>query len=417
MRADPFRDQQGAGSGYGYGGGNSAYGASKESLGGAPQKSAWMEGGKEPAGGSSWKRWAIIGGVTLLIVAGVAGGIAAWKITQNNSDSSGSSSAASGSGSNRSGAGQTVGSDPSVFALDARLKKSFYGMAYSPAGAILPNCGANLDDVILDIQLLSQLTPRIRTYGSDCNASYLTMEAIRQTKVDMQVYLGIYIDTDDTIWERQRDDTLAIVQEYGVDHIAGITVGNEFLLNQASGATTAPASAYTSITTKVAEMKTALAALSLSKTIPVGTADAGSMITSRLGGGVVDYAMANVHPWFGGLNINQAAGWTWEYMEEQVIPNIGTTRAYIAETGWPTNAMNASALTFQGAVAGVPELQTFLDTYVCQANANQSAYFYFEPKDEPWKRIYGGVEPYWGLFDEDRNLKDVTIPDCPPGDY
>ena len=35
--------------------------------------------------------------------------------------------------------------------------------------------------------------------------------------------------------------------------------------------------------------------------------------------------------------------------------------------------MNASALTFQGAVAGVPELQTFLDTYVCQANANQSA--------------------------------------------
>ena len=124
------------------------------------------------------------------------------------------------------------------------------------------------------------------------------MEAIRQTKVDMQVYLGIYIDTDDTIWERQRDDTLAIVQEYGVDHIAGITVGNEFLLNQANGAATAPASAYTSITTKVAEMKAALAALSLSKTVPVGTADAGSMITTRLGGGVVDYAMANVHPWF-----------------------------------------------------------------------------------------------------------------------
>ena len=136
MRADPFRDQQGAGAGA-YGGGNSAYGASKESLGAGQQKSAWMEGGKEPTGGSSWKKWAIIGGVTLLVVAGVAGGIAAWKITQNNNnDSSGSSSAASGSGSNKSGAGQTVGSDPSVFALDARLKKSFYGMAYSPAGAI-----------------------------------------------------------------------------------------------------------------------------------------------------------------------------------------------------------------------------------------------------------------------------------------
>lgn len=25
---------------------------------------------------------------------------------------------------------------------------------------------------------------------------------------------------------------------------------------------------------------------------------------------------------------------------------------------------------------------------------------------------FGGVEPYWGLFDADRNLKNVTIPVC-----
>jgi hypothetical protein len=27
-------------------------------------------------------------------------------------------------------------------------------------------------------------------------------------------------------------------------------------------------------------------------------------------------------------------------------------------------------------------------------------------------RQFFGVEPYWGLFDENRNLKDITIPTC-----
>lgn len=243
-----------------------------------------------------------------------------------------------------------------------------------------------------------------------CSASFLTMEAIRQTKIDMTVYLGIYISTDDTIWQRQRQDTLDIIQEYGVDHISGITVGNEFLLGQANGAATAPAAAISSITTKVAQFKQDLEALNLPKTLPVGTADAGSMVSTTLTAGV-DYFMANVHPWFGGLNINQAAGWTWEFMETQVVPDLGTAKGYIAETGWPTDANATAFLTYEGAVASVPNLQTCeclrqifgrkadsvaadLDTYVCQANANQSAYFYFEPKDEPWKSVYGGVEPY-----------------------
>jgi len=58
-------------------------------------------------------------------------------------------------------------------------------------------------------------------------------------------------------------------------------------------------------------------------------------------------------------------------------------------------------------------LQKFLDTFVCQANTNQTNYFYFEYKDEPWKKIYGGVEPYWGLFDSNANLKDIKLPNCP----
>ena len=37
-------------------------------------------------------------------------------------------------------------------------------------------------NVTEDIQLLSQLTPRIRTYGSDCNVTALVLQAIKDTK-------------------------------------------------------------------------------------------------------------------------------------------------------------------------------------------------------------------------------------------
>jgi hypothetical protein len=30
-------------------------------------------------------------------------------------------------------------------------------------------------------------------------------------------------------------------------------------------------------------------------------------------------------------------------------------------------------------------VETVLDTFICQANTNQTRYFYFEAFDEPWK--------------------------------
>lgn len=49
--------------------------------------------------------------------------------------------------------------------------------------------------------------------------------------------------------------------------------------------------------------------------------------------------------------------------------------------------------------ATVGNLQIFLDNFVCQANANGTAYFFFEYFDEVWKdEEFGGVEGWWGLF-------------------
>ena len=41
--------------------------------------------------------------------------------------------------------------------------------------------------------------------------------------------------------------------------------------------------------------------------------------------------------------------------------------------------------------------------------SDKAMFSYFEAFDQPWKNTMP-VEPYWGLFDKDRQPKDVTEP-------
>lgn len=383
---------------------SSPFGYGAGAVGGANGSSA------ESRGCFSGKRkWAwIVGAIALVaVIAGVAAGVAASK---------------SSSGSKASGVVHSADNDPSNFDKDPRLKRSFYGMCYTPLNSQYPQCGDGLDAVIEDVQLMSQLTSRIRLYGADCNVPSLVLEAIQKTKVNMTVFLAAWVpqpadDPDNTTWERQMSEVVKAVQKYGADHVDGVTVGNEYLLNNGPEGP---------LLDKMVQMRDQLKALNLPKTIPVGTADAGSMITTSLAEGS-DYVMANVHAWFGGVPVDQAAGWVYSYTSNQepssALQASNKPTLYIAETGWPTNANDTASMTYQGAVAGVPELNEYLSTYICQANANitsggaaadSSRYFHFELMDEPWKAVYGGVEPYWGLFNADKTFKDgLVIPDCP----
>ncbi|GAA5991014.1 hypothetical protein JCM10908_006499 [Rhodotorula pacifica] len=396
----------------------------KETAGGGIQRGSDNPYAADYKGGQSkgaWKKWTLLGLLVLLIVGGVAGGIAGWKVSQNNKDNSasGSSSSSSSGGSGKmqyiDGTAKAVKwnpSDPSQFQKDSRLKPILYGLAYTPFNALEPWCGATLNNVTEDILLMSQLTTRLRMYGSACNQTQLVLQAIQDTKVNMTVWLGAYVGDNSTVNAEQQQWVLDALQIYGTDNVGGVTIGNEYILNADNKAT-----AINYLISQMSAFRTQLAALKLPKTLPVGTADAGSSFTNAntLAAGS-DFIMANVHPWFGGVNINQAAGWTWEFFEEndvaisEAVTNKPTP--YVAETGWPTASMTPANATLGAAVAGVSELQTFLNTYPCQANANNSYYFFFEPFDEPWKVQFGGVEPYWGLFNSDRTLKDITFPTC-----
>ena len=50
--------------------------------------------------------------------------------------------------------------------------------------------------------------------------------------------------------------------------------------------------------------------------------------------------MANVHPWFADVTVQESAAWTYEFFQQNDVAlasNLtNNPKMYIAETGWPT---------------------------------------------------------------------------------
>ncbi|SRR5258706_15269043 len=129
--------------------------------------------------------------------------------------------------------------------------------------------------------------------------------------------------------------------------------------------------------------------------------------------------MANVHPWFSGTSIQDAARWTFNYFNETnvYVASVYAATAlankpqmYIGETGWPTSSL----ITEEKTKASEPYLQIFIDRFVCTANSQGVKYFLHEFTDIPWKQLvlYAGTDGFGGLFNSNKTLKALTLPDC-----
>lgn len=117
------------------------------------------------------------------------------------------------------------------------------------------------------------------------------------------------------------------------------------------------AASYQFIADNVASMKSSIQALELGVDIPVGTSDAGSAFTADLST-KIDIYLSNTHPWFGGVNIDDAATWTWTFWQDNNVKiSAPTCQTYIGEVGWPSQAMTGSPDNYEGAVASTDNLQ------------------------------------------------------------
>ncbi|KAF9984946.1 hypothetical protein BGZ65_012178 [Modicella reniformis] len=122
----------------------------------------------------------------------------------------------------------------------------------------------------------------------------------------------------------------------------------------------------------------------------------------------VDWIMSNIHPFFAYTSAEDAADWAFKNFKTETMQVAAGKPAVLSEIGWPSGPSSAS---LDSAVPSLENLQTFLNTWVCQANKHNVPYYYFEAFDESWKNSISPRESQWGLLTGDRKLK-VTIPTC-----
>lgn len=367
---------------------------------------------------SKRSRWLIIIGVALVIVAAIVGGVVGGMVANNKKSSDKSTSASSKDDLKKNGDLDADSAEIKKLMNNPDLHKVFRGMDYTPLNAQYPDCIENppsQNNITRDMAVLSQLTNKVRLYGTDCNQTQMVIHSIKQLDLqdEVKIWMGVWQDGNATTSKRQLEQMWEVLDEYGQDYFEGLIVANEIIFREEM--------TITELGNVLDEVRNNLTDRNMD--LPVATSDLGDDWTKALAA-KSDYIMSNIHPFFAGTPSDEAAEWTMSFWNNFNKPFFKTDKQknIISETGWPTGGgtdcgTDSVSKCANGAVASVEGLNQFLEDWVCPALKNGTNYFWFSAFDEPWKIRFNekgkNWEDKWGLMDVDRNLKDgVTIPDC-----
>jgi exo-beta-1,3-glucanase (GH17 family) len=265
---------------------------------------------------------------------------------------------------------------------DPDLHRIFPGIDYTPWGTQYPLCmkfPPSQNNITRDMAVLSQLSNVVRLYGTDCNQTEMVLHAIDKLQLtDMKLWMGVWIDTNTTTNERQLEQMYKVLDSTeDLSVFKGVIIGNEFLYRGFQTFET-----LSTLSDYISSVRGNFSERGID--LPIATSDLGDAWTSSLVE-LVDVVMANVHPFFGGIPIEQGAGWTYTFWSQHNAPlTEGTSKEnIIAEVGWPTGGGNNCSPLEQcpddttGAVSGVDELNKFMEDWVCQALDNGTNYFWY----------------------------------------
>ena len=205
-------------------------------------------------------KW-IIGIIIVLVIIGAVVGIVVGVLLSRNSGGGGDGSR--GSGSSAPSVDKIDGyldlKSPQVQAVmnNKDLHKVFPAMDYSPLKTQYPDCLGDPPDqnnITLDIAVLSQLTPSVRLYGTDCNQTEMVLEAIKRLEMEdsMHIWLGVYLDGNSTTNKRQLSQMWDIIDEY----VSALHLALVFLATDSSPSRTLRTSPASSSATKFSSPST-----------------------------------------------------------------------------------------------------------------------------------------------------------------
>lgn len=263
------------------------------------------------------------------------------------------------------------------------LHKVFPGMDYTPWGVQYPLClkyPPSQNNVTRDMAVLSQLTNTVRLYGTDCNQTEMVLHAIDRLELtDMRIWLGVWIESNQTTTDRQLKQLYKILDNTNDTSIfKGAIVGNEALFRAGS----TKSEAQKNLISYMNDVRDELKKRNLD--LPVATSDLGDNWNEELAK-EADLVMSNVHPFFAGVTVEDAASWTYTFWtgHDASLTKGTDKKQVISEVGWPSGGGNDCGegnkcqSDSDGSVASVENMNKFMEDWVCQALENGTDYFWY----------------------------------------
>lgn len=263
------------------------------------------------------------------------------------------------------------------------LHKVFPGVDYTPWGVQYPLClkyPPSQNNVTRDMAVLSQLTNTVRLYGTDCNQTEMVLHAIDRLELkNMKVWLGVWIESNETTTNRQIDQLYKVIDNTKDTSIfKGAIVGNEALFRAGS----TKEKAQKNLINYMNDVKDEFKKRSLD--MPVATSDLGDNWNKDLAQ-EADLVMSNVHPFFAGVTVEEAASWTYTFWtgHDASLTKGTDKKQVISEVGWPSGggndcgSGNKCKSDTDGSVASVENMNHFMSDWVCQALDNGTDYFWY----------------------------------------
>ena len=231
-----------------------------------------------------------------------------------------------------------------------------------------------------DLKALAPLTRGIRLYSSTGGVELVPPIA---HEFGLKVMVGAWIDKH--VERNEREMLAAIDLAKHNSNVNGIVVGNETIYRGDQ---------------KVADLIKLIQRVKGSVNVPVTTGEIWNIWLEHPElASSVDFIAAHILPYWEGFPSKQAVDQAL-IIYQKLRDAFPGKRIVIAEFGWPSagyNLRNADPGPFQQAVT--------LRNFVTKAESIGMEYNIVEAIDQPWKFFEGGVGPYWGILNADREPK------------